>query len=119
MEFIAAMSTRPDRKISDDTDLMSLLAWGVERGWSVSMKEDGDIVFDKGEEEREDDTAFARFVGGCESPCDDEDEDEEEEEEEEEERRGRKRRRTVFKSTERIPLENGKRLKLSIRITED
>eukprot|EP00899_Mesostigma_viride_P001026 jgi/Mesvir1/10924/Mv11465-RA.1 len=61
MEFLAAVSTRQNKKISDDTDLLSLLAWGVEQGWSVSMNRDGDIVFDKGDDEAgcEDDTADA------------------------------------------------------------
>eukprot|EP00899_Mesostigma_viride_P005141 jgi/Mesvir1/14628/Mv05298-RA.1 len=113
MNFVTAMSTRQNNKISDDADMLSLLAWGVEQGWSVSMSPDGDIVFDKGEEDDETDDvapiACAPFVGGCES----------EEEEEEKPERRRRRRRTVFERKERVVLGDGKRMKLSIRVTED
>ena len=51
MDFLAAVTSRRTKNISDDTDLMNLLAWGVEQGWSVSMTRNGDIVFDKGDDD--------------------------------------------------------------------
>eukprot|EP00899_Mesostigma_viride_P011117 jgi/Mesvir1/20005/Mv13260-RA.1 len=93
----------------DSDDISDIVLCGVNKGWSVSMNRHGDLIFEKPSEETdtEDDVsprALVRpapvVVERCESPV-------------------KERRKKVQKMTQYVSLDSGKRMRLSIKVSEE